>query len=129
MFEEYISELEVEHNLEMLLPKLQEMINEYYGRSSSGQIVLSKDFLSESRPPVIIKKKGRVYWKLILEYQNDYDGASRSVYGFIRRSDGAILKAASWQKPETRTKGAIRGYVTDEFAQDYFNASGVIYDV
>jgi hypothetical protein len=129
MFEEDISELEVEHNVEMLLPKLQKMVDNHHNSFSSGPLIVGKNFLSESKPPIITKKKGRVYWKLILEYQNDYGGSSKGVYGFIRRSDGAILKAASWKNPETRTKGAVRGYVTDEFAQDYFNAHGVVYDI
>lgn len=129
MFEDETSELEVEHNIEMLLPKLQKMVDDYYGSFDTGPVIIGKNFLSESRPPILTKKKGRVYWKLILEHQNDFGGNSKGVYGFVRRSDGAILKAATWSKPETRTKGAIRGYITDEFAKDYFNAHGVIYDV
>jgi hypothetical protein len=121
------SELEIEHCVEMLVPELQKKIAEKYERYKSPRQIVGKHFLSETTVPLLKTKRGRVYWKLILEHQDSFGGVSQSVFGFIRRRDGAIFKAATWRKPETRTATAIRGYVTDEHAGDYFTQHGVIY--
>jgi len=123
------SELEIEHTLNELLPQIQAKVNINYSQHASPQIVMGKTFLSESNPPVLTVQKGRVYYKLILENQNDFGGNSASVYGFIRRKDGAIFRAATWKQPETRTKSAIRGHITDEYCIDYFTAYGVTYAI
>jgi len=34
---------------------------------------------------------------------------------------------AGWKAPQTKTKTAIRGYVTDEYPLDYVGAYGVKY--
>jgi len=121
------SELEIEHFMLDLLPKLQSKVNQRFEYVERQQIIVGKTFLSEASPPIIKMEKGRVYYKLILENQNDFGGYSASVYGFIRRKDGAVFRAATWKQPETRTKTAIRGYITDEFCLDYFTANGVTY--
>jgi len=126
------SELEIEHRLEILLPKLQSKVDINHDAlflNNSSSSIIGKSFLSENTPPILVKGKGRTYWKLILESRGDWGGYSATVYGFVRKSDGAIFRPAGWKKPETRTKMAIRGYITDEFAQDYFSAHGVIYDM
>jgi len=123
------SELEIKHVLDELLPQIQAKVNINYEKFSSPQVIVGKTFLSESRPPVLAVQKGRVYYKLILENQNDFGGNSASVYGFIRRKDGAIFRAATWKQPETRTKTAIRGHITDEYCIDYFTAYGVTYAI
>jgi len=64
---------------------------------------------------------GRKYWRIWK------GGGQKSVYGFVRKEDGAIFKAATWKAPQTKTKTAIRGYVTDEFPLDYVTAYGVKY--
>lgn len=111
------SELEIEHEFGLLLLKLQKKINISYSQNRYGDDV-----------PDLIFKKGRVYWKLIKEYTNSRNGHhSCVVYAFVRRKDGAILRAASWQGPETRTKNPVAGYITDEWAPDYFTAYGVGY--
>ena len=122
------SELEIEHCIEMLVPELQKKIAEKFEKYRSPSQIVGKHFLSESAIPRLKIKKGRVYWKLILENQDSFGGVSKSVYGFIRRNDGAIYRAATWKQPETRTVKAIRGYVTDEHAEDYFTHHGVIYN-
>jgi hypothetical protein len=123
------SQMELEHRLEWLLPKLQSKIDEHYTRHGVSAIVLGKTFLSESAPPVLTVNKGRTYWKLVKESRSDFGGNSRTVYGFVRISDGAIFRAATWRQPETRTKGAIRGYIMDEYCEQYFTQWGVIYDL
>jgi len=123
------SELEIKYILDGLLPQIQAKVNINYEQVARPQIIVGKTFLSESRPPVLAVQKGRVYYKLILENQNDFGGNSASVYGFIRRKDGAIFRAATWKQPETRTKTAIRGHITDEYCIDYFTAYGVTYAI
>ncbi len=123
------SELEIEHILNGLLPQIQAKVNVNFNHINKQQIVVGKTFLSESRPPVLTVKRGRTYYKLILENQNDFGGNSATVYGFIRRKDGAIFRAATWKQPETRTKTAIRGHITDEFCMDYFTPYGVTYAI
>jgi len=125
------SELELEHHLEILLPKLQKKVDDNHDAlylNNYTSTVIGKSFLSETKPPLLVKKRGRVYWKLILESRSDFGGYSGTVYGFVRRKDGAIFRAATWKQPETRTKSAIRGYITDEYAEDYFTSHGVVYD-
>ena len=56
-------------------------------------------------------RRGSVYWKLVKETPGQKYGTS--VYGFVRKADGAIFKAATWKAPFTKGPTAIRGYVTD----------------
>ncbi len=128
MSENY-SELEIEHLLRELMPKIQVKVNLSFERHNPSRQIVGKSFLSELAPPKLTVQKGRVYHKLILENQNDFGGNSATVYGFIRRRDGAIFRAATWKQPETRTKTAIRGYITDEYCIDYFTAYGVTYAI
>jgi len=121
------SELEVEYHLELLLPKLQKKIDDYHKKIGGSSVIIGKSFLSESRGPMLVKYQGRKYWKLVLESRSEFGGTSSTVYGFIRKVDGAVFKPAGWKKPETRTKTAIRGFITDEFPEDYFTIYGVIY--
>jgi len=59
-------------------------------------------------PPVKIEIwPGSKYWKIV-RVDNGV-----SVFGFVRKSDGAILKAATWRAPFVKGPSAIRGYVTD----------------
>ena len=125
-----MSEINTSHSeLDGLLPQIQAKVNINHNQIAKSHVIVGKTFLSESRPPVLAVQKGRVYYKLILENQNDFGGNSASVYGFIRRKDGAIFRAATWKQPETRTKTAIRGHITDEYCIDYFTAYGVTYAI
>ena len=112
------SELEIEHEFDLLLLKLQEKINISYNQNKySGPV------------PDLIFKKGSVYWKLIKEYKNEAQTPySCIVYAFVRRKDGAILRPATWKQPQTRTQNPVKGYITDEWATDYFTAYGVAYE-
>jgi len=47
--------------------------------------------------------KGRKYLKIV---KNDR-GGSRSVFCFVRISDGAVLKAEGWKKPAKHVRGSI----------------------
>jgi len=111
------SELEIEHAFEMLLVKLQNLVDDYFAQNYKN--------LS---PPRIEFKKGGKYWKVIATTVTRCNRPTgRSVYAFIRRSDGAILRPATWSSPELRTKHPVRGYITDDDCMQWFNSSGVVY--
>ena len=81
-------------------------------------------------------EKGRVYWRILIDQYDlipwsdedlSEDPYRTSIFGFVRRKDGAILRAATLKAPETRTKTAVRGYVYDENVEDYFTDQGITY--
>ena len=72
-------------------------------------------------------EKGRVYWKIFVDTYDEWSGQRSQIFGFVRRKDGAIFRAATWRAPETRTKTAIRGYVYDDHPEEYFTKYGIIY--
>ena len=76
-------------------------------------------------------EKGRKYWKILIDEidRDDHRFTSMRVFGFVRRKDGAILRAASFKAPETRTKNPVRGYVWEETAGSTFTWTGVSYDM
>ena len=72
-------------------------------------------------------EKGRVYWKIFVDKYDEWSGRTSKIFGFVRRKDGAIFRAATLKAPETRTKTAIRGYVYDDHPEEYFGKYGIIY--
>ena len=81
-------------------------------------------------------EKGRVYWRILIDQYDlipwsdedlSEDPFRTGIFGFVRRKDGAILRAATLKAPETRTKTAVRGYVYDENVEDYFTDQGITY--
>lgn len=81
-------------------------------------------------------EKGRVYWRILIDQYDlipwsdedlSEDPFRTCIFGFVRRKDGAILRAATFKAPETRTKTAVRGYVYDENVEDYFTDHGITY--
>ena len=72
--------------------------------------------------PVVGVDAGRKYWRIWKT-----TGSSKSVYGFVRKDDGAILRAATWKAPQTKTKSAVRGYITDPNPLDYCGPYSVNY--
>jgi len=81
-------------------------------------------------------EKGRVYWRILIDQYDlipwsdedlSEDPFRTCIFGFVRRKDGAILRAATLKAPETRTKTAVRGYVYDENVEDYFTDQGITY--
>ena len=77
--------------------------------------------------PYVRVEKGRVYWKIFVDTQDEWSGRRSRIFGFVRRKDGAIFRAATYKAPETRTKSAIRGYVYDENLEEYFTKYGIVY--
>jgi len=115
------TELEVEYALESLIAKLEAgILNEEATQYS---------FIHSQWIEV---KKGRTYYRLVRvrkhHNSNFFLGPEKyRTFAFVRKSDGAIFRAATKNKPETRTKSAIHGYVTDENPEQYFSFYGVLY--
>ena len=77
----------------------------------------NKNFASLPTPTVGFDN-GRKYWRI---WRN------RSVYGFVRKDDGAIFRAASWKAPQTKTKSAICGYLHDDDRLSHCNEYSINY--
>ena len=71
-----------------------------------------------TRHPKVGFDNGRKYWRIWKD---------SSVYGFVRKDYGAILRAASWKAPQTKTKSAVRGYLHDEDRLSHCDAYSVKY--
>jgi len=96
-----------------MLNRSQEEIEYAFDTFVEGCDALVKKYRNEKFPTLpevgIEVMPGRVYWKLV----RVEDGHSNSVFGFVRKSDGAIFKSATWKAPFTKGPSAIRGYVND----------------
>ena len=93
-----------------------------------------RDYLNQERQldlnqdEIVVRvDKGRVYWKIWVDNLSGWGMCNSHVFGFVRKKDGAILRPADRNKPETRTKSAIRGYVYDEHLTNYFTRYGIVY--
>ena len=79
----------------------------------------------------VVVKKGRKYWKIMVEtpLRAGFTGRRTRIFGFVRREDGAILRAANMKAPEVRTKNPVRGYIWEEDAGSTFTWTGINYDM
>ena len=102
-----------------MLRRSQEEIEYAFETFAAGCDIIVKGYTREKFPTLPLEGvsivPGRVYWKLVRGPVNvPQSGFSHcSVFGFVRKSDGAIFKAASWKAPFVKGPSAIRGYVTD----------------
>ena len=96
------SQIEIEYAFETFIEKVQIKINEHF----------AKQYANLTAPTVAVYP-GRKYWKIVTEEAKTQYGQQASVYGFVRKSDGAIFKAATWKAPYTKGDKAIRGNVCD----------------
>jgi len=103
---------EIRLAFEYFVQCIQELCDEY----------MDKNFSSLGRYEITVSE-GSVYWKIV---KTDWNGSS-SIYGFVRKSDGAVFKAADWSAPYTKGKNAVRGHVTDQWVQHLITPHGVIY--
>lgn len=94
-------ELNENYNKEMVkaeLPKFLERVNAIVDEHRNARF---PNLMKEE----VVVGGGRKYIKLISQR---VDGGGRSVYGFVRAADGALLKAASWAAPALNfTRGSI----------------------
>jgi hypothetical protein len=94
---------EIEYALEIFVENVQQMLNEHF---ATNYAMLT--------PPEIGVHPGRTYWKIVKQDAIEQGGGRQcSVFGFVRKSDGAIFKAATWKAPYVKGGSAIRGYVND----------------
>ena len=112
---------EIEWYMERFLGFIQEYLDQSMHRKTSGKRLL--EFSNRK----VRAKKGRVYWAIWVDVEDlSADHSFSRVFGFVRRKDGAIFKAATWRGPETRTKNPIRGYIWEEEAKSTFTWTGVL---
>jgi hypothetical protein len=86
---------------------LQDKINEHY----------KKDF-AVLTPPTITVDIGSKYIRIVRNENNANCSPSRSVWGFVNRANGDILKAAGWKAPAKHARGSI-------YNQDPWQGMGV----
>jgi hypothetical protein len=89
---------EIEYAFDIFIKGIQDKLNEHYAEN-----------LSNLAPPTVSVRGGSKYWKVV----TGQDDRGYSVFGFVRKEDGAILKPASWRAPFVKGPSAVRGYVTD----------------
>jgi len=107
------SEIEIEFAFDAFVAAVQQKVAAHF----------SENFPT-LKPSTIEVQPGRSYWKIV---KVDGHNGGQSVYGFVRKADGAILKAASWKAPNVKGPSAIRGYVMQDNAIDSCTPYGIIY--
>ena len=118
----------------MMEERTQEELEWYMERFAAlVQICLDENQKTLKHPydTEVVVTKGRKYWKIMVEETREGFGCGnhKRIFGFVRREDGAILRAADMKAPETRTKNPVRGYIWDEDAADTFSWTGINYDM
>ena len=71
------------------------------------QSLVSEHMRNYGWEQVLSIAKGRRYDKIVKADMHRPDNPSHSVYGFIDKTNGDILKAASWRKPAKHSRGNI----------------------
>ena len=110
--------------------RTKEEIDWYFNKFTEliQDMLTEKENLSVHRRDKRVRvQKGRVYWKIFVDQHDEWSGERSSIFGFVRRKDGAIFRARNLKTPETRTKSAIRGYIYDEHPENYFTEYGIVY--
>lgn len=111
IYDKGFTQEEINFGLEKFVEGVNKMTAEHYRTK----------FPTLSPEHIVVNARGRVYWKLI---KQSIDGAGQKcVYAFVRKADGAILKAASWKAPALNH---ARGFVTDE---DYGLCNAGVYGI
>jgi hypothetical protein len=104
IYQNGFSQEEINFGFEKFVENVKNLIFEDHKR------VWGENFKPEEAPEVTVSR-GRVYWKVITQDRGRYGAGQRSVYGFVRKADGAVLRAAGWAAPALNQ---ARGFVTDE---------------
>ena len=107
------SDAEIEFHFEAFVEGVKEIVAAHF----------ANDFPS-LKPNTIEVQPGRSYWKIV---KVDGHNNGQSVFGFVRKADGAILKAATWKAPYTRGNNYVRGYVMEDDALNKATPYGVVY--
>lgn len=86
--------MNIDSTLPEFVARLQALYNEYY-----------KARYSNLSPPIIEVTYGKRYAKII--ERETFGSCQKSVYCFVDRSNGDILKAATWKAPAKGKRGSI----------------------
>ena len=84
---------EFDTTLKSFIAKVQEMMASYY----------AKEF-PKSQPPKLASMEGPKFVRIV-----KVGPAERSVYCFVEKATGAILKADGWKRPAKGARGSIYG--------------------
>lgn len=89
--EEFVRLLDAKEERRLAKPELA-IVREWYGKHGYDE--------------------GPLYWRIFQHYNNGGEW-SRQVTCFVRREDGAILKADGWKRPNLKLKQPVRGNIND----------------
>lgn len=110
---EIMERLKVRENFEKFVQHIQAVVDAYY-----------KERFPNLPSVKIVYEEGSVYWRVVNVQGDPNLPGSKTVYGFVRREDGAIFKAAGWKMPAV--KSGIRGFV-DNYPDELLSAYGISY--
>ena len=74
-------------------------LSNFLSALTARELVHNKTDFPTLTPAVFSVNPGRVFDKIVTTRHGQ-----RSVYAFVRRSDGAIVKAATWKAPEPKKR-------------------------
>lgn len=103
--------MDFETALSAYIERVQELQNAHYAQYE-GRLT----------PPLIVAERGKRFVRIVKVEQGISSG--RSVHSFVDTKDGAVLKAASWKKPETKNP---RGNIYNPDPVDGVTAHGAKY--
>lgn len=86
--------MNIDSTLSEFVARLQSLYNDYY-----------KTRYDNLSPPIIEVAYGKRYAKIVA--CDTYGSCQKSVYCFVDRSNGDILKAATWKAPAKGKRGSI----------------------
>ena len=97
IYDRNFTQEEIDFGFEKFVEGVQHLVAEHYATQ-----------FPTLTPSEIRVDAGRVYWKLVKHIPGNQNNTS--VYCFVRKADGAILKSATWRAPALNH---ARGFVTE----------------
>ena len=94
---------EIDEKIKVFVTELTVMRDEH-DRRSLGNLVRSAEAAGSPHYTVFAINWGRKYAKV---YTEDFRGGGRSVFCFVDRENGDILKAAGWSAPAKHARGSV----------------------
>lgn len=77
-----------------------------------GQLLNDRWLNGSGENITVVLESHRVYWKIMSYHLMGFYNSSKRIYCFVRKADGAMLKACSLKKADTNPR-RIRAYLTD----------------
>ena len=81
--------------------RTKEEIDWYFNKFTEliQDMLTEKENLSVHRKDKRVRvQKGRVYWKIFVDQHDEWSGERSSIFGFVRRKDGAIFRARNLKR-------------------------------